>query len=128
MYILRTMTLCHDSSTKLIFLSPAWLGTSVTVLGIHVLLSVLSRMQDSQSREPGFEFSLCYRFEARAFSFSPRRPSSLSYVKITNRRWWKCECIVFAHNCRMAECLAEKSSWCQNEHVCQRGKCTGCAL
>ena len=29
------------------------------------------RMPDSQSREPGFESSLCYRFEVWPFPFSP---------------------------------------------------------
>ena len=35
------------------------------------------RMPDSQSREPRFESSLCYRFEDWPFSFSPRHLSSL---------------------------------------------------
>ena len=30
------------------------------------------RTADLQSREPGFEFPLCYRFEDWAFSFSPQ--------------------------------------------------------
>ena len=33
------------------------------------------RMQNSQSREPGFESSLCYSFEVWTFSFSPRSGS-----------------------------------------------------
>ena len=38
------------------------------------------RMPDS--REPGFESSLCYRFEVWPFSFSPRHPSSLSCINV----------------------------------------------
>ena len=37
-------------------------------------------MPDLQSREPGFESSLCYHFEVWAFSFSPQSLSSLSCI------------------------------------------------
>ena len=38
------------------------------------------RMLDSQSREPGFDSSLCYRFAVWEFLFSPRRLSSLGCI------------------------------------------------
>ena len=73
---------------------------------------------DSQSREPGFESSLCYRFKVWAFSFSPRCISPLScideYLDMDSGG------IVSA---ALLECLPEKSRCCQNEQVCQEVKC-----
>ena len=37
-------------------------------------------MTDSQSREPGFKWFLCYHFRIWAFSLSPRCPSPLSCI------------------------------------------------
>ena len=39
-----------------------------------------SRMPDSQSRDPGFEYPFYYSFEVWAFSFSPRRLNPLSCI------------------------------------------------
>ena len=33
-----------------------------------------------------------------------------------------CGNVFFTRNCRTTEYFPEKSSWCQNEHVCQQGK------
>ena len=69
-------------------------------------------MSDSQSRESGFESPLCYRFEDWAFLYSPRCPSSLSFINKWvpgYRRWWKCVWIVFAHICCVARMLPLRS-------------------
>ena len=48
--------------------------------GVNGVWHLSGSMPDYQSREPGFKIPICHRFEARAFSFSPRRPSSLSSI------------------------------------------------
>ena len=64
---------------------------------------------------------LCYHFEVWAFSFSPRRPSSLScineYLTIDsggNVNDWSPRVIA-----AWLECFPDKSSWCRNEHGVQ---------
>ena len=75
------------------------------------------RMPDSQSREHGFESSLCYRFDVCAFSFSPRRISQLScvdeYLAIDSGENVSEYSIVFARNCCVAKCFPEKPGWCR---------------
>ena len=77
-----------------------WLSSATTME--HGARYVSGRTTDSQSREPGFEYPLCYRF----------------VVWTWDRQQWKYERIVFVIAAWL-ECFPEKSSWCQNEQVCQ---------
>ena len=62
----------------------------------------------SQSRESGFKSS-CFRFEVRAFSFTPRCPSSLGCIK--EDLAMDCSGCVneqsLHSNCSIAECSPE---------------------
>ena len=78
-------------------------------------------MPDSQSREPWFESSLCYRLEDWAFSFSPRCLSSIScinkYLAIDGGR--NASEYTLRVIAAFLECFQKKPSWCRNEQVCQ---------
>ena len=53
---------------------------SLKVLEHYKYLLLSGRIPHSQSREPGFESSICYRFEVCAFLFSPQRLSPLGCI------------------------------------------------
>ena len=69
-------------------------------------------MPDSQSREPGFESSLCYRFEVWAFPFSPRLCIYINmYLAIDsggNMREWAFNCCVARMLPREVELMSEQ--------------------
>ena len=78
--------------------------------GYIVERSSFSVYPDSQSRESWFESPSCYCFEAWAFSFTPRRPSSLSCTSGT----WLLTAVEMRFipciNCIVTESFPEKSS------------------
>ena len=59
-------------------------------------------MPDSQSRGPGFESSLCYRFEDWVFSFSPLMPQLTQNEYLAIDGGGNVSDSVFARNCCMA--------------------------
>ena len=62
--------------------------------------------------------------ETSPFSFSPRRPSSLSCINVYLAEDSDGNVSAVAlSNCSVAECFPEKSSWRRNEQVCQGLKC-----
>ena len=71
----------------------------------------------TRNRESPGSNHLCYHFEVWAFSFSPRCPSSPSYVN----EYLTIECggNMSQKSSRVIaawlECSAEKSRWCRNE-------------
>ena len=67
-------------------------------------------MPDSQSREPGFESSVCYNFEVLVFSFFPQCLSPLSCINeyLTIDSSGNVSDLVFAHNCCMVRMLPRK--------------------
>ena len=85
-------------------------------------------MLDSQSREPGFESSLCYRFNFStvwAFSFSPQCLSPLSCINeyLTIDSGGNVSGLSSRVIAAWLECFPEKLGCCRNEQVCQGVKC-----
>ena len=70
---------CHIVSGHIFFVEIAKSSICTECMSFCGELWPSGRMQNSQSRVPGFESHL-HHFEVWAFSFSPRHPSSLSCI------------------------------------------------
>ena len=99
------LLMLHLSTEPLVRLSQTWSHENRSPKFLQRYGTLCDRMPNSQSRDPGFESTVCYHFDVWPFSFSQFISISCINEYLTIHSCGNVSDLVFARNCCVARML-----------------------